>query len=47
MREANPDFERAVAANDTAALAADGWNGIEHHDQLIEVRADGDAYASR
>ncbi|MDX2652621.1 MULTISPECIES: GntR family transcriptional regulator [Streptomyces] len=84
MREANRDFERAVAANDTgAALDADdrfhavpiaaadnpvlsriverlhpqihrilhrkfstllaGRNTIEHHDELIEVCAEGDA----
>jgi DNA-binding GntR family transcriptional regulator len=87
MREANRDFERAVAANDTtAALAADdrfhavpitaadnpvlsriveqlhpqihrilyrkfstllgGRNTIEHHDQLIDICADGDAQAA-
>ena len=87
MREANRDFERAGAANDTsAALAADdrfhavpiaaadnpvlsriieqlhpqihrilyrkfstllgGRNTIEHHDQLVEVCATGDAHAA-
>ncbi|SEH03656.1 DNA-binding transcriptional regulator, GntR family [Nonomuraea solani] len=87
MREANRDFERAVAADDTtAALAADdrfhavpiaaadnpvlsriveqlhpqihrilyrkfstllgGRNTIEHHDQLIDVCAGGDARAA-
>jgi DNA-binding GntR family transcriptional regulator len=87
MRQANRDFRRAVAANDTdAALAADdrfhavpiaaadnpvlsrvveqlhpqlhrilyrkfstllgGRNTVEHHDQLVDVCASGDAHAA-